>query len=461
MKTKVLQLCAVTCFFLLSVNVPAQYWRLSGNAATTSANFLGTTDNQPIQFKTNNILRMVIKNMGAVGIGTSYTPGKFNIDGGSYLSLTSPGYEVIGKVSGYNLAFDPYNIQSRNDSGVLSININPFGGSVYLGNSAYSYYGAVGFGSSYGLYGSSSSGTGVYGVSNTGSGVVGYASTSGGNNSRGLNGFGNYGVYATTYNNDLYYAGYFAGDVVTSGVYSTSDEKLKQNIKEVTSAISIINQLHPKTYQFRQDGDYKLMNLPHGQHYGLIAQEVEKVLPNLVKNSKFDAGNAAQNNKPIADARHPEAETAATKNGGAIDYKALNYTELIPILVKGMQEQQQTIQSLQQTVAQQQQQIDQLLSANPSSVKTTAITNGALLQQNAPNPFSSNTVIRCTVPPTAKGAQLQVYNSSGSLLKTYTLENKGINEITISGGTLSSGQYSYALVIDGKTADSKNMILTK
>ena len=54
--------------------------------------------------------------------------------------------------------------------------------------------------------------------------------------------------------------------------------------------MDIINQLHPKLYNFRNDGNYKLMNLPKGIHYGLIAQDVEKVLPNLVKNSKFETG---------------------------------------------------------------------------------------------------------------------------------------------------------------------------
>ncbi len=47
-------------------------WSLTGNAGTNSGtNFLGTTDNVSIRFKTNNIERMVIDSNGRVGIGTT------------------------------------------------------------------------------------------------------------------------------------------------------------------------------------------------------------------------------------------------------------------------------------------------------------------------------------------------------------------------------------------------------
>ena len=140
----------------------------------------------------------------------------------------------------------------------------------------------------------------------------------------------------------------------------------------------------------------------------------------------------------------------------------MNYSEFIPIMIKGMQEQQQTIQSLQQIVEKQQQQINQLLAANVSLPKTINVdVSSATLQQNAPNPFSSNTLIRCNVPSTAKQAQLRVYSSDGNLLKTYTLNNKGMNQVIINGATLSSGQYAYSLSVDGKVVDCKNMVLTK
>lgn len=34
---------------------------------------------------------------------------------------------------------------------------------------------------------------------------------------------------------------------------------------------ALINQLKPKTYQFRNDGQYSNLNLPKGNHFGLLA----------------------------------------------------------------------------------------------------------------------------------------------------------------------------------------------
>ena len=67
-----------------------------------------------------------------------------------------------------------------------------------------------------------------------------------------------------------------------------------------------------------------------GQQLGLVAQEVEPVLPELVSTAK--------------DAEH---------------IKGLNYTGLLPVLVKAMQEQQQQLEQYRTQLAQQQSQIRQ------------------------------------------------------------------------------------------------------
>ncbi|MEJ7676440.1 MAG: tail fiber domain-containing protein [Segetibacter sp.] len=47
--------------------------------------------------------------------------------------------------------------------------------------------------------------------------------------------------------------------------------------------MSIIKQLKPRNYEFINDQKYASLNLPKGNHYGLIAQDLEEVLPALVK----------------------------------------------------------------------------------------------------------------------------------------------------------------------------------
>ena len=367
-------------------------------------------------------------------------------------------------------------IQARYKGTASRLYLNYFGGDVWIGahnaNPVPAIYvaadGGVGIGSNYvySLYtltvnsNSSSPFGNIYSVNNeSGDAMYAFAANGTGVYAAALN---NNGLYALTNNNGSYYAGYFAGDVYSSGTYYGSDEKLKQNIQDFTSAMDIINQLRPKKYNYRQDSNYKLMNLPQGNHYGLLAQDVEKVLPNLVKNSKVDVSRAI----PFKPGELKNQTRQNSKDSEIINFKALNYTELIPIIIKGMQE---LNENLQQKIQEQNQRIDKLEKAieklsgnsNTSSIKLSSSENaGTYLKQNVPNPFTQNTIINCNVPSSIKQAQLIIYNDKGSPVKSFDLNN-GTNTITMNAGTLSSGQYVYSLLIDGKKIDSKKMILTK
>jgi hypothetical protein len=120
------------------------------------------------------------------------------------------------------------------------------------------------------------------------------------------------------------YAAFLVGDVYIDGfVLVTSDENLKEDISSLDSANLILNQLNPVTFNYKQDGIYERMHLPNSMHYGLIAQEVETILPTLVKDARFPA----------------EYDSLGNVTAAAIDFKTMNYEALIPILVKGHQEQ--------------------------------------------------------------------------------------------------------------------------
>lgn len=143
------------------------------------------------------------------------------------------------------------------------------------------------------------------------------------------------------------YAGWFDGRVQVNGDISytgelnqTSDRNLKENIRPIQNALSTIMHLNPATYNFRGNGEYKGMSLSTRNHFGLIAQEVEDVLPELVKvnHHRYKTENVA------------DAGPSASAEGFSeeiMEYKSLNYTEMIPILIKAMQEQQAEIDRLQ------------------------------------------------------------------------------------------------------------------
>lgn len=133
---------------------------------------------------------------------------------------------------------------------------------------------------------------------------------------------------------------FVSGDISYAGsIASTSDRKLKENIAPIENALEMLMSLNPTSYNFKGDGRYKGLNLSTGKHYGLIAQEVERVLPDLVRNNlhTYEVAEEVSEGGPTT-----ELQTTTQE----MEYKSLNYTELIPFLIKAVQEQQHEIEKL-------------------------------------------------------------------------------------------------------------------
>lgn len=85
-------------------------WRLNGNTGTNfSTNFIGTTNNVGLAFRTNNTNRMVISETGNVGIGTASPGTSLHIvtptpGDGIYITGTNPGINLAGDVNSYYTA---------------------------------------------------------------------------------------------------------------------------------------------------------------------------------------------------------------------------------------------------------------------------------------------------------------------------------------------------------------------
>ena len=167
----------------------------------------------------------------------------------------------------------------------------------------------------------------------------------------GAGGWASYGVHAVASNGtDAYgilasasgastanWAGYFIGSVYTTGTYQSSDRKLKNDIKPLSGAMAIIEQLKPSSYTFKTS-EYQQMNLPEGLQYGLIADEVQQVMPGAVK-------------KAVQPADYENHDSGKGKKlNDEVEFNAVNYTEFIPVLIGAVKEQQATIFDLQTTL---------------------------------------------------------------------------------------------------------------
>jgi hypothetical protein len=84
------------------------------------------------------------------------------------------------------------------------------------------------------------------------------------------------------------------------------------------------------------------------------------------------------------------------------------------------------------------------------------------LYQNYPNPFNPVTTISYALPDAAQ-VELNVYNLQGQLVQSLVngRSDKGMHKAEFNGADLTSGMYIYNLKVDGKSVQSKKMMLLK
>ena len=108
------------------------------------------------------------------------------------------------------------------------------------------------------------------------------------------------------------------GDVI--GFSTTiSDSRLKDNIITIGNALDKVKSLRGVSYTWNS-GKRKNIN-----DIGLIAQEVEKILPEIITEKKM----------PLMEGVNPD-----------INYKTVNYEKIIPVLIEAIKEQQEQIDKL-------------------------------------------------------------------------------------------------------------------
>ena len=190
------------------------------------------------------------------------------------------------------------------------------------------------------------------------------------------------------------------------------------------------------------------LNLPHGQQFGILAQELQQVFPNLVKNTSL----------PVDKIRQTEQE-----KGGLSEISVVNYDGLIPVLIAAFQEQNERINQLEQ-------QLNTCCNAPKSKTGEESEPTGVVIQtrlenseepalgQNIPNPFESATRIPAYLPMNVKKAEIMFYGNDGKNLQTLQINDRGNVSVEVDAATLAAGVYSYTLFVDGKPVETKRMI---
>ena len=98
------------------------------------------------------------------------------------------------------------------------------------------------------------------------------------------------------------------GDVIA---FASSDERLKDNIKPIENPLEKLSQISGNTFDWNEEKQ----NIYNGKDYGVIAQEIEKVMPELVD----------------------------TRDNG---YLAVKYDKIVPLLIESIKELKKEIEEL-------------------------------------------------------------------------------------------------------------------
>jgi len=271
-------------------------------------------------------------NYGIYAANTSNTGNSYTAWLDNSSTSTGPKYGIRNEVDnqGTGARYGIYNNTAQNPSST-----SPFNG-IY--NLAY----PGGTGTKYGIYsemnntnspsatsvmygislytnGSASHTANIYGIYS----LIGPSGTSGNHyavyGSPGSGGTNQYSFYGT------------ADAFLSSGAWTTSDEGLKKDVQTFSGALSMLDKIDARTYYYRQDLNTNLV-FPKTRQYGLLAQELELVFPEMVK--EID---------------HVEYDEKGQETGSR-KIKAVKYDMMIPVLLQAIKEQQKQIEDLQKKV---------------------------------------------------------------------------------------------------------------
>jgi hypothetical protein len=282
----------------LIIGTPSDAWLTTGNSGTSpSSNFIGTIDNTSLVFRTNNTEQMRITSGGNVGIGTATPASNLHLHSSSsntILRISSP----AGFVSGVQVGVNNWYIGADPGDNVV----------IYDPSSGISVFTMFVSGQPRMSRFRRNSGVTGTGTNNDGPTNIIIESGTGG--------------FLRFYDWPSGWAGGLSTwDICGASTYmwsyvARSDRSYKKNIKELTFEALKDKFMALKPVQYHINTEELKVDDPDRLRFGFIANDVEKIFPNLVINAGLPAN---------------------IKRG-------LEYDGIIPILVKMVQEQQAIIE---------------------------------------------------------------------------------------------------------------------
>ena len=420
---------------------------------------------------TNINAQLVVDSLGRVGIGTETPMSLLSVGGGGTSDDATIYCSLLGGKR-YGLRI----ISSRNVTNTIYgsyINMNNLTGDCYGGkniaqgnndmNSSQCVIGISGQASH------AKTAIGVFGGKHAGaSSYVNFAGVYGSDTANDPSFL--YGIY----NFSDIYAGYFRGKVrVTNGIYATllspsassspsgqgGTTILSDRGESVTDKLSQVQAVQFLRYDPTKEEDSATAKASASNLEDL---DIDNMSPEELDSLSEAMGDVEPERylSPVQyglDANQLKAVYPELVYEDANGNVSINYVEMVPLLVQSINELKAEIAELKGTSAKK---------AN-AKTETTGIEESVSdvdmvrMDQNKPNPFSESTVITLNIPKKTQKASIFIYDMSGKQVQNIAVNERGETNITVYASDLAAGMYIYTLIVDGKVAVSRKMIVTE
>lgn len=253
----------------------------------------------------------------------------------------------------------------------------------------------------------------------------------------------------------------FNTNLRVNGVNITSDARLKENVQTLQNPLNIVSQLNGVSYnyklseinKYREQDASKFTEAQNMQNSASVSSNAaltgkendDKLYQNAVDRKEAEDASRKRIGFLAQDIEKVLPELVQTDENGV---KSIDYIGFIPLIVESLKEMQQTIQA-------QQNEIDLLQSLLPeeskSLLRSTSTDNivieGAKLYNRA------GISVSYTLPSTFANAYLQVFDIAGRMLKKITLTTAN-DTVEINPSEIGLGTFIYVLYVDGQKADT-------
>lgn len=257
----------------------------------------------------------------------------------------------------------------------------------------------------------------------------------------------------------------FNTNLRVNGVDITSDARLKENVQSLQNLLDLLSHVSGVTYNYKLSEinkyrepdkskfteEQSIQENASDMQTSMDAASIEKAnrdkqLQNVIDRKEAEEASRKRIGFLAQDVEKVLPELVKTDEDGV---KSIDYIGFIPLLVESINEMRLTIQEQQNEI----EMLQSLLSVETKSTLRSTSTGNPDMVEGAKLYNRAGASVSYTLPSTFSNAYLQVFDISGRVVKKITLTIAN-DIVDINPSEIGYGTFVYALYVDGQKADT-------